>query len=325
MARKIIILVWLVALALAPFRLAEAQQSKIYRIGVILPGGPSYEAVSGLRDGLKELGLEEGKQFTLAIKNTQADPKVAEEAAKNCEREKVNLIYALPSSVIAAAKAATTNTPIVFGVGSDPVAMGLVDSFAKPGGRLTGVHFLVGDLTAKRLEILKEILPKLRGVLTFYNPANQIANQGAGLGREEAERLGLKFVERYVKSVEELRQALQAIKAGETDAFFYTPDAMVLSQGQLIIDTARAKGFATIFPEQSLVAKGALASYGQSYYEIGRLSAKYVHKVLSGTNPRDLRIETFDDVELVINLKTAKEMALTIPPNVLARANKVIK
>ena len=117
MARKIIILVWLVALALAPFRLAEAQQSKIYRIGVILPGGPSYEAVSGLRDGLKELGLEEGKQFTLAIKNTQADPKVAEEAARNCEREKVNLIYALPSSVIAAAKAATTNTPIVFGVG----------------------------------------------------------------------------------------------------------------------------------------------------------------------------------------------------------------
>jgi len=99
--------------------------------------------------------------------------------------------------------------------------------------------------------------------------------------------------------------------------------AMVLSQGQLIIDTARAKGFATIFPEQSLVAKGALASYGQSYYEIGPLSAKYVQKVLSGTNPRDLRIETFDDVELVI--KTAKELGLTIPPNVLARANKVIK
>jgi ABC-type uncharacterized transport system substrate-binding protein len=325
MARKTIIVVWLVALALAPFRLAEAQPPKIYRIGVALPGGPLYEAVSGLRDGLKELGLEEGKQFTLAIKDTQADPKAAEEAARNFEREKVNLIYALPSSVIAAAKAATTTTPIVFGVGSDPVAMGLVDSFAKPGGRLTGVHFLVGDLTAKRLEILKEIVPKLRGVLTFYNPANQVANKGAGLGREEAERLGLKFIERYVKSVDELRHALQAIKAGETDAFFYIPDAMVLSQGQLIIDTARAKGFATIFPEQSLVAKGALASYGQSYYEIGRLSAKYVHKVLSGTNPRDLRIETFDDVELVINLKTAKEMALTIPPNVLARANKVIK
>ena len=111
MARKTIIVVWLVALALAPFRLAEAQPPKIYRIGVILPGGPSYEAVSGLRDGLKELGLEEGKQFTLAIKDTQADTKVAEEAARNCEREKVNLIYALPSSVIAAAKAGDHKYP----------------------------------------------------------------------------------------------------------------------------------------------------------------------------------------------------------------------
>jgi len=203
--------------------------------------------------------------------------------------------------------------------------MGLVDSFAKPGGRLTGVHFLVGDLTAKRLEILKEMCPKLPRVLTFYNPANQIAMQSANLGREEAERSGLKFIERHVKSAEELRQSLEELKAGEAPAFFYTPDAMVLSQAQLIIDTARAKRFATMFQEQSLVDKGALASYGHSYHEIGRLSAKYVRKVLSGTNPRDLKIETFDDVELVINLKIAKELGLTIPPNVLARANKVIK
>jgi putative ABC transport system substrate-binding protein len=167
--------------------------------------------------------------------------------------------------------------------------------------------------------------PQLPGVLTFYNPAKQVAMRSANLGREEAERSGLKFLERHVKSVEELRQALQELKTGETPAFFYTPDAAVLSQAQLIIDTARAKRFATMFQEQSLVDKGALASYGQSYHEIGRLSAKYVRKVLSGTNPRDLRIETFDDVELVINLKTAKELGLTIPPNVLARANKVIK
>jgi len=313
------------ALSLVPLRVAEAQQPKSYRIGVIMPGGPFYEAVSGLRNGLKELGLEEGKQFTLIIQDTKGDTTLAGDAARNLEREKVDLLYALPSSVIAAAKAATQQTPIVFGIGTDPVVMGLVDSFAKPGGRLTGVHFLVGDLTAKRLEILKEMCPKLPGVLTFYNPAKQVAMRSANLGREEAERSGLKFLERHVKSVEELRRALQEIKTGETPAFFYTPDATVLSQAQLIIDTARAKRFATMFQEQSLVDKGALASYGQSYHEIGRLSAKYVRKVLSGTNARDLRIETFDDVELVINLKTAKELGLTIPPNVLARANKVIK
>jgi putative ABC transport system substrate-binding protein len=303
----------------------QAQQSKVHRIGVLLPGGALYETVDGLKVGLRELGLEEGKQFTLTIKDTKGDLKVAEEAAKNFEREKVNLIYALAASVITAAKAATTNTPIVFCIGSDPVTGGLVDSFAKPGGRLTGIHYLNRDLTAKRLEILKEILPKASRVLTFYDPGNRLATESAQLGREEAKRLGLKFMERQLVSIEELKKALQALKAGEADAYFYTPDAMVTGQAQLIIDTAKAKKLATMFHEKSLVAKGALASYGQSYYEIGRLSAKYVQKVLSGANPHDLRIETFDDVELVINLKTAKELGLTIPPNVLARANKVIR
>ena len=315
----------LCAMLLALCRSADAQQQKVYRIGVLFIGGPWYETVDGLRVGLKEMGLEEGKQFTLAIRDTKGNAKAAEEAAKNFEREKVNLIYALATSVITATKAVTANVPIVFCIGSDPVAMGLVESFVRPGGRLTGIHFLNRDLTAKRLEILKEIVPKASRVLTFYDPGNRLATESAELGREEAKRLGLKFIERHVKSVEELRQALQALKAGEADAFFYTPDAMVIGQAQLIIDTAKAKKLATMFHEKSLVSKGALASYGQSYFEIGRLSAKYVQKVLGGTPPGDLRIETFDDVELVINLKTAKELGLTIPPNVLARANKVIK
>jgi putative tryptophan/tyrosine transport system substrate-binding protein len=303
----------------------QAQQQKLYRIGVLFPGGPLSETIDGLRKGLKELGFEEGKQFTLAIRDTKGDAKAAADAARTFEQEKVNLIYAMASSVIVAAKEATQNIPIVFSIGTDPVAMGLVSDFAKPGGRLTGVHFLVRDLTSKRLEVLKELLPKLRGVVTVYDPASQVAKESAQLARAEAKRLGLKFIERHVKSVEELRQALQALKAGEADAFFYTPDPMVVSQAQLIIDTAKAKKLPTMFQEQSLVAKGGLASYGQSYYEMGRLSAKYVQKVLSGTPPRDLRIETFDDVELVINLKTANALGLTIPPNVLARAKKVIK
>ena len=317
----------LATVILASVNFADAQQSKVYRVGVILPGGALYEAIGGLKDGLKELGLEEGKQFTLTIRDTKGDPKAAEEAARNFEREKVNLIYALALPVITAAKGTTTNIPIVFGVGSDPVAGGLVESFAKPGGRLTGVHFLVRDLAAKRLEILKEILPKLRRVLTFYDPGSRspVPAEAAKLGREEAKRLKLIFIERHVGSVEELRKALQALKPGEADAYFYTPDAMVLGQAQLIIETANAQKLPTMFHEQSLVAKGALASYGVSYYGVGRLSAKYVQRVLTGTHPRDLRVETVDDVELVINLKTAKALGLSIPPEVLARANKVIK
>lgn len=305
--------------------IAEAQQAKVYRVGVLLPGGPLYETVEGLRDGLRELGLEEGKHFVLDIRDTKGDPKTAEEAARNLEREKFNLIYALATPVITAAKGATANIPIVFGVGSDPVAGGLVESFAKPGGRLTGVHFLLRDLAAKRLEILKEILPKLRRVLTFYDPGSRVPAEAARLGREEAKRLGLKFIERHVSSVEELRRALQGLKAGEADAYFYTPDAMVLGQAELIIETANAKKLPTMFHERSLVAKGALASYGQNYREIGRLSAKYVNRVLTGTPPRDLRVETVEDVELVINLRMAKQLGVTVPPAVLARANKVIR
>jgi putative ABC transport system substrate-binding protein len=181
------------------------------------------------------------------------------------------------------------------------------------------------DLTAKRLEILKEILPKLSRVVTFYDPSNRVASESAKLGREEAKRLGLKFIERHVTSADELQKSLQGLKTGEADVFFYTLDATVGSQVQMIIETAKAKKLPTMFHEPSLVTKGALASYGQNYHEVGRASAKYVQKILSGTHPKDLKIETIENIELAINLQTAKHLGLTIPPNVLARAQKVIK
>ena len=281
--------------------------------------------IDGLRQGLKDLGLQESKHYALTIKDTQGDAKAAEEMAKEFEKEKIDLIYAIASSVISVVKQATQTVPIVFTIGSDPVAMKLVDDFVKPGGRLTGIHYPVKDLTAKRLEILKEMLPKLSRVLTLYDPKNKVAQEGAALARQEATRLGLKLIERHVNSADDVRKALQEIKTKEFDAFFYIADALMVSQGQLIIDSARAKKILTMFQEQSLVARGGLASYGQSYFEIGRLSAKYVHKVLGGAPPRDLKIETVDNVELAINLETAKMLGVTIPPQVLVRAQKVIR
>ena len=315
----------LIIAALGVDAIALAQQSKVSRIGVLLQGGAWYEAIDGLRQGLSEQGYVEGKQFVLDIRDSKGDLKAVEEAARNLERDKIRLIYAVASSVVTAAKKATTEVPIVFTVGSDPVAGGLVESFAKPGGRLTGIHFLLKDLTGKRLEILKELLPKLRTVWTVYDPANKIAREAAQLAQEEAKRLGLKFVEQHVSSVEQLQSALKALKPGDADAFFYISDAMVGSQSDFIISTANGKKLATMFPEEGLVARGGLASYGQSYYELGRLSAKYVQKILSGAQPRDLRIETVEDVELAINLKTAKQLGLAIRPEILARANRVIK
>ena len=304
---------------------AYAQQPKLHRIGVIMPGEALSTTIDGLRQGLKDLGLQEGKQYTLTIKDTQGEVKAATQAAKTLEQEKVDMIYALTIPAAAAAKESTAKIPIVFSVGSDPVAGGLVDSFAKPGGRLTGVHYLVKDLTAKRLELLKEILPKLSRVIIFYDPGERVSAESAELARQEAKRLGLRFVEQHATSVDQLRSALQALKAGEADAYFYTPTTTVLSQAQLVIDTAKAKKLPTMFQDQSLVERGALASYGQNYREIGRLSAKYVQRVLSGTLPGDLKIETVDNVELAINLQTAKQLGVSIPPQLLARAQKVFK
>jgi len=166
---------------------AEAQQAKVYRVGVITAGGAWFETIDGLRVGLKQLGLEETKHFTLAIRDTKGNAKAAEEAARNLEQEKVNLIYTTQTSVTIGARRATADIPIVFCAGADPVVLGLVESFAKPGGRLTGVFYRDTDLTAKRLEILKEIVPKFRRAVIFYDPRNPVASESAKLARDRWE------------------------------------------------------------------------------------------------------------------------------------------
>ena len=315
----------LCALLFALCASVDGQQPKAYRVGVIHSGGPYQGVVDGLRLGLQHSGYEEGKHILLEIRDTKSDPKLVEEAARVFERERINLIYAVTTSVTTVVKDATTRVPIVFSVGTDPVKSNLVQSFGKPGGRLTGVQYSTTDLTGKRLEILKEILPKLSVVIAFYNPNNRSSVEAAALARKAAKQLGLQLLERHAASVEDLRQGLAAIKFGEANAFFYISDAMVNSQARLVIDTAISKKLPAMFSEQGAVVLGGLASYGQNFHEVGRLSAKYVQKVIAGAQPGDLRVETVDKFELVINLKTAKQIGLTIPPNVLARADKVIK
>lgn len=322
---KTIIVPFFAILFLGFVHLAQAQQAKVYRVGLILEGGPFYAVIDGLKDGLRELGFAEGNHYVLEIRDLKGDRKAAEEAARSLERDKVNLIYVIANSLTIAAKRATAEVPIVFAVGSDPVATGLAESFAKPGGRLTGVHYVVGDLTAKRLEILKAILPELRRVVTFYDPGNADAMAGAKSAREAARQLKIEILERRVASVDELRQGLIALKDKDAEAYFHSNDGMVTSQAQFIIDTARAKKLPTIFAEQSLATQGALVGYGVSYYEAGRLSAKYVQRILTGASPRSLPVESLSRVGLAVNLKTAREIGVTIPQAVLLRADKVIE
>jgi len=315
----------LAGLLLTTVSIVEAQQAKVHRVGVVMQGGPYYEAIDGLRAGLQKLGLQERKDFILEIRDAKGDLKVVEKSARELEQEKVDLIYTLATSVTKAVKQATTDIPIVFYAGNDPVSLGLVESFAHPGGRLTGIHFRVGDLTGKRLEILKEIYPKLRRVVTYYDPSSPVSLEAAKFGRGAATQMGIELLERHVASVSELRSALGALKKGEVDAYAYVSDAMVGSQAQLIIHTAKTKGFATMYHESGLVKDGALVSYGISYYGAGLASAKYVQRVLAGTKPANLPVESVDKIELVVNLKTAKQIGLTIPQRVLTRADKIIR
>ncbi len=324
MSKKIIVPFFAI-LFLASVHLTQAQQPKVYRVGVVHEGGPYNAMVDGLKDGLRELGFADGKQYVLEIRDVKGDPTAIEEAARSLQQKKADLIYAPGTSVSTAVKRATTEVPIVFAAGNDPVTAGLIESFASPGGRVTGVHYSVVELTAKRLEILRAILPELRRVVTFYNPRNEFALKSVKAAREEGRRLNIEIVERPVASVEELGPSMNALKTKDADAFFYIPDAMVLSQAQYIIDTARAKKIPAMFGEYSLVKQGALVAYGVSYYEVGRLSAKYVQRILTGTSPANLPAESVSKVGLAVNLKTARELGITIPQSLLLRADEVIQ
>ena len=302
----------------------EAQQSRLYRVGVVLQGGPYSAAVDGLRDGLKDLGLEEGKQYVLHVHDAKGDQKAVEAAARSLEGRKVDLIYAVASSVAVVVKRVTKRVPIVFYAGTDPVASGLVESFRSPGERLTGVHSQFADLGAKRLELLKAMVPTVRRVMTFLSPDNPVVEQNMKVARDAARRLDVELVERRVASTEELRASLRSLRPGEAEALLVI-DAMMGSQAALIIEIARAKRLPTMFQDEETAAKGALASYGASYYGAGRLAAKQVQRVLLGASPGDLPVEQIDRLRFVINRKTAQALGLTIPPSVLARADEIIE
>ena len=304
---------------------AKAQQSKPYRVGVLVPGEAWYEIVDGLRVGLKQLGFEEGKQYVLPIRDWKGDAKAAEEAARKFEQEKVDLIYTTSTNSTIAARRATAEIPIVFCAGTDPVVLGLVDSFANPSGRLTGVYHPSTDLTPQRLELHKESVPELHRVVTFYDPRKPTGVESSKLAREAVRQMGLQLVERRVGSSEELEAGMRALRAGEVDAYLAVSDPIASNEAQFIIDTAKGKRLPTMFDFLSHVTKGGLASYAVSFHEMGRVSAKYVQRILTGVKPKDLPVEGIDKIELVINLKTAKQIGLTIPPNVLARADRVIR
>jgi putative ABC transport system substrate-binding protein len=302
----------------------RAQSPRPHRVGLIHQGGSYNAAVDGLRAGLKELGWEDGGQYVLHARDARGDLKRVEDATRSLESEGVDLICAFATSSALRAKQAAQRVPIVFHVGTDPVKVGLVESLRQPGGRLTGVYTQVTDLTAKRLELLKEMVPRLRRVGVFYNPDNPSARESLADARLAAGRLAVTLVERPTRSAEALRAGMLALAPGEVDAVFHVSDATVTSHADMIIAIARSKKLPLVLQDRESVARGALASYGLSYYTSGRLMAKYVQRVLLGADPASLPVEQVDRLQLVVNLGTARDIGLVVPRSVLTRADEII-
>lgn len=310
--------------ALLAASLACAQGGRPYTVGIVHLGGEYAAAGEGLRDGLRELGLQEGKQVEFRVRDLKGDRKLVESTARSLEREKVDLIYSVTTSVTIAVKRATNKVPIVFYAGADPVSFGLVQGLSRPGGRFTGIFSRITSLMAKRLQLLKELVPTLHKVAYFYDLRNPLAAKVTQAQRDTARQLGLELVERPIDSVAALRTSLEGLRPGEADAIAYV-DSLVVSQTAMVIRVATAKRLPLMAPDRASVPQGALASYGVSYYAAGRLAAKQVARILHGAAPSDLPVEQMDRLHFAVNLKTAKAIGLAIPRSLLMQADEVIE
>jgi putative ABC transport system substrate-binding protein len=304
---------------------AEAQRTSPARIGVLTEAwGPTPQIV-GLRDGLKELGYREEVDFTIGVRFTQGNPAELPAAARDLVRRGVDIIVAGETSTAAeAARSATDRIPIVFIGGGDPVGIGLVKSLARPGGNITGIADLDIELVPKRMEIFREMVPGLKRVLFVYDATNAHAESVLRVHRDAAHRLVLTLVERPVRSQEEARVAIMGARTGPGDGFF-SPRLLSLNIPGFILEVGARGTVPTMFYNPFFPEQGALASYAVSQHELGRGAAGLIDKILKGAKPADLPVQQPTKFELVINLKTAKTLGLTIPPTLLLRADRIIE
>jgi putative ABC transport system substrate-binding protein len=307
---------------------AEAQQpKKLPKIGFLSSGGegsPAWRESFAREFG--KLGYVEGKNVAFEFRNANTKYDRLPALAEELVRLKVDVIVTPGSNDTRAAKNATKTIPIVFtGAGSDPVTLGLVESLARPGGNVTGFAQIAAQLAGKRLELLKETIPKLSRVAVLWDPQNAGSKEIWEESQRQAKELGLQLHSLRINSADELEGGFKdAVKAG-SDALAWTAGALLSSVQKQTINLAAKNRLPTIYHRQSYVANGGLMSYGPDDVEPYRRAATYVDKILKGAKPADLPVEQPIKFEFIINLKAAKQIGLTIPPNVLVRADRVIR
>ena len=316
----------LATLILAPIYPAQAQkQATIPRMGLLYLGAPPNAILDGFMQGMRELGYIEGKNIIIEYRFAEGKEDRLPELATELVRLKVDAVFTAGTPAIYALKQATKTIPIVFFSTSDPIGTGVVASLAHPGGNITGISALASDLWPKRLELLKEISPKLSRVAMLWNKNNAGMALEARATQEVAGPLGVALQDRGIKEPNELEVVFAVMTKDRPDAFLALMDPVLNSQRTRILDFLAKNRLPAIFQSTDWVEAGGLMSYGPSYPELFRRLAVQMDKVLKGAKPADIPVEQPTKFELVINLNTAKQIGLTIPPDMLARADRVIR
>jgi putative tryptophan/tyrosine transport system substrate-binding protein len=304
------------------------QQGKIPRIGFLTGSSLSSQLSrnEAFRRGLRDLGYVEGKNVVIEWRSYEGQRDRQRALVAELVRSNVEVIVAVGSGDIRSAKEATSTIPIVMLVGGDPVASGFVASLARPGGNVTGLATLRPELSGKRLELLKEVVPRLARVAVFASPLSEDHSRMRTELELAAGSFGVTLQYFDVQNASDVEPAFRAAAKERADAiFFRVPGPQASSQRPHIVSLAQKTRIPAIYEGPDYVEAGGLMSYGISVTDSARRAAVYVDKILKGAKPADLPIEQPTKFELVINLKTAKQIGLTIPPNVLARADRVIK
>ena len=304
---------------------AEAQQTpRIPHVGILFIGGHDQPHLEAFKQGLREHGYSEGKNIVLEYRYAEGQYDRLPDLAKEFVREKVDVIVTTSSISAQAASKATRTIPIVMTTGS-PVEQGLAESLARPGGNVTGLSVLVSDLSGKRVELLKEAFPKATRVLTLWSPRSSEAVIGLKETQEAAQALAVKLHPVKVQTAGDIEKVFAEVTKANVNAVLVVLSPQVTLQSKRIVELALKQRLPGMYPTRQFAEEGGLMAYGPLIGDLYRRAATYVDRILKGTKPADLPVEQPTKFELVINLKTAKQIGVTIPPNVLARADRVIK
>jgi putative tryptophan/tyrosine transport system substrate-binding protein len=310
-------------LALCPS--AESQPAKVPQVGFLVASSSSFYSsrIEAFRQGLRELGYVEGTNIAIEYRFAEGKAERLRQLAAELVRLKVDIIVAAGSA--AAAKDSTTTIPIVFAASADPVASGIVASLAQPGGNVTGLTILAPELTGKRLELLKEAFPRVTRVAFLRNPSGINSPIVWKEAIAASQSLGLQLQSVEVRNPDDFERAFEAVKRERAHALITSTNPLINAHRARILEFVAKNRLPAIYPAPEVVEAGGLMSYSPDYSEMFRRAALFVHKILNGAKPGDLPVEQPNKFELVINLKTANQIGLIVPPNVLARADKVIR